>query len=49
MLMFGNYFSFEKISFAKTHELVLDMFVYGICTIKGHKLIDSYKTVKAEQ
>lgn len=46
MLMFGNYFSFEKISFTKSHELVLDMFVYGICTIKGHKLINEYKKIK---
>lgn len=48
MLMFGSYFSFEKISFTRTHELVLDMFVYGICTIKGHKLINNYKKIKEE-
>ncbi len=46
MLMFGNYFSFEKISFVKTHELVLDIFVYGICTVKGHKLFNHYKKIK---
>jgi AcrR family transcriptional regulator len=49
MLMFGNYFSFEKTSFVKTHELVLDMFVYGICTVKGHKLINNYRTIKEEE
>ena len=49
MLMFGNYFSFEKISFTKSHELVLDMFVYGICTVKGHKLINNYKKIKEEE
>lgn len=43
MLMFGNYYSFEKISFTKSHELLLDMFVYGICTAKGHGLINEYK------
>lgn len=48
MLMFGNYFSYEDVSFVKAHELVLDMFVYGICTIKGHKLINSYKEIKEE-
>jgi len=48
-LMFGNYFSFEKISFTRTHELVLDMFVYGICTVKGHKLINNYKKIKEEE
>lgn len=49
MLMFGNYFSFDRISFIKSHELVLDMFVYGICTVKGHKLINNYKKIKEEE
>jgi AcrR family transcriptional regulator len=49
MLMFGNYFPFDKISLTKTNELILDMFVYGICTIKGHKLINNYKTIKEEE
>ena len=49
MLMFGNYFSFEKISFFRSHELILDMFVYGVCTIKGHKLINNYKKIKEEE
>ena len=47
-LMFSNQFSFEKISFIKSHELVLDMFVHGICTIKGHKLINKYKQIQDE-
>ncbi len=46
MLMFGNYFSFEKISFTQSHQLLLDMFIYGICTLKGHKLINEYKKIK---
>lgn len=49
MLMFGNYFSFDRISFIKSHELILDMFVYGICTVKGHKLINNYKKIKEEE
>lgn len=48
MLMFGNSFSYEKISFTKTHELMLDLFVYGICTVKGHKLINNYKKINEE-
>ncbi|MBI3518736.1 MAG: TetR/AcrR family transcriptional regulator [Bacteroidetes bacterium] len=48
-LMFGNSFSFDKISFTKAHELILDMFVYGICTIKGHKLINEYKKIKEQE
>jgi TetR/AcrR family transcriptional regulator, cholesterol catabolism regulator len=49
MLMFGNHFSYEKISFAKTHALVLDIFVFGICTIKGHKLFNNYKKINEEE
>ena len=47
MLMFGNYFSFEKISFTKAHECLLEMFVYGISTLKGHELISNYKKLNA--
>ena len=49
MLMFGSYFSFEKVSFVKTNELMLDIFVYGICTVKGHKLFNNYKKIKEEE
>lgn len=49
MLMFGNYFSFEKISFTQSHQLLLDMFVYGICTIKGHRLINEYKQINEQE
>jgi hypothetical protein len=49
MLMFGNYFSYDKISFAKTHTLILDIFVFGICTIKGHKLFNNYKKINEEE
>jgi TetR/AcrR family transcriptional regulator, cholesterol catabolism regulator len=49
MLMFGSYFSYEKISFAATHALVLDMFVFGICTMKGHKLFNAYKKINEDE
>lgn len=49
MLMFGNYFSYDRISLTKASELMLEMFVYGICTIKGHKLINNYKKIKEEE
>ncbi len=49
MLMFGNHFSFDKITFTKAHENILDMFVYGVCSIKGHKLINKYKQIKEEE
>ncbi|HQQ94562.1 MAG TPA: TetR/AcrR family transcriptional regulator [Bacteroidia bacterium] len=43
MLMFGNYFTFEKTTLAKASQNILEMFVYGISTLKGHKLLDNYK------
>jgi len=49
MLMFGNFFSYEKISFAKTHAIVLDIFIYGICSVKGHKLFNNYKKINEEE
>jgi hypothetical protein len=49
MLMFGNYFDFEKVQFTRASELLLEMFVYGICTVKGHKLINNYKKIKEEE
>lgn len=48
MLMFGNYFSFEKTSFTQAHQLLLDMFVYGIGTSKGHKLINEYRNIQEQ-
>lgn len=49
MLMFGNYFSYDAVSFSKAHELILDMFVYSICSLKGHKLINNYKKIKDDE
>lgn len=49
VLMFSNYFNYEKTSFYMAHELLLEMFVYGICTVKGHKLINNYKKIKEEE
>lgn len=42
-LMFGNIFSFEKISFSRAHELLLDLFIHSICTEKGLQLVEQYK------
>jgi AcrR family transcriptional regulator len=49
MIMFGNYFSYDKVSIVKTNTLVLEMFIYGICTIKGHKLFNTYKKIKEDE
>ena len=46
MIMFGNYYSFERHSLARIHEETLHIFMYGICNIKGHKLINQYKKIR---
>lgn len=49
MLMFGNYFTYEKTGLAKINDLTFEIFVYGICTIKGHKLFNNYKKINEEE
>jgi AcrR family transcriptional regulator len=49
MLFFGSYFNFEKLSFVKTNQNLLDCFVYGICTLKGHKQYNKYKKVNEDE
>ncbi len=46
MLMFGNYFSFERHSIARISDELLHIFMYGITTLKGHRLINHYKKIK---
>ena len=46
MLMFGSYFSYERHSLARVHEEILHVFMYGICNLKGHKLINQYKKTR---
>lgn len=49
MIMFGNYFNYEKVSLAKANEIILEIFIYGICTVKGHKLFNNYKKIKEDE
>jgi len=49
MLMFGNYFTYENISLAQASQNMLEMFVYGITTQKGHKLLDQYKKINEKK
>ena len=46
MLMFGSYFSYEKYTLARINEELLHIYMYGICNLKGHKLINQYKKIK---
>ncbi|HET7819768.1 MAG TPA: TetR/AcrR family transcriptional regulator [Bacteroidia bacterium] len=39
----------EQFSQLKVHLSLLDHFLYGICTLKGHKLINKYKQITEEE
>jgi TetR/AcrR family transcriptional regulator, cholesterol catabolism regulator len=43
MLMFGDHFATEKFGLARSNELLLELFVYSISTVKGHQAITRYK------
>lgn len=49
MLMFSNTFTFEKVSLVQSSQNLLELFVYGISTQKGHKLLDHYKKVNEKE
>ena len=40
---------FENISVIKAHQLIMDIFMHGISTVKGHKLINKYKNKQEEE
>ena len=48
MLMMGDGFNIENISYSRAHQMVLDIFMHGISTVKGHKLINKYKNKHEE-
>lgn len=48
MMMFGNYFSLDRTPLARIHDEMLHIFMYGVCNMKGHKLINQYKNKKVE-
>ncbi|HXU27897.1 MAG TPA: TetR/AcrR family transcriptional regulator [Bacteroidia bacterium] len=49
MFMGRSDFAFENISMAKAHQLIMDIFMHGISTVKGHKLINKYKNKHEEE
>jgi AcrR family transcriptional regulator len=40
---------FENVSVVKAHQLIMDIFMHGISTVKGHKLINKYKNKHEEE
>jgi len=49
MFMGGSDFEFKNVSMAKAHQLIMDIFMHGISTVKGHKLINKYKNKHEEE
>ena len=49
MFMTKEGVEFENISVAKAHQLIMDIFMHGISTVKGHKLINKYKNKQEEE
>jgi hypothetical protein len=37
-------FPSSKFSFSKTSQIITENFIYGLATIKGHELINQYKS-----
>ena len=49
MFMGRSDFEFKNTSMSKAHQLIMDIFMHGISTVKGHKLINKYKNKHEEE
>ncbi len=49
MAMSGQVFPPDKFSVLEVQLALTEHFLYGICTLKGHKLINKYKKVNEEE
>jgi AcrR family transcriptional regulator len=49
MFMTKEGVEFENISVVKAHQLIMDIFMHGISTVKGHKLINKHKNKQEEE
>ena len=47
--MMNRNIEFESIHFGKTNSLITEIFMHGISTVKGHKLINKYKNKNEEE
>jgi hypothetical protein len=48
MLFNPDSFPPDQFRMAKVQMVLLEHFLYGICTMKGHKLINKYKQISEE-
>lgn len=49
MAMAGQVFPHDKFSVLDVQLALTEHFLYGICTLKGHKLINKYKEINEEE
>ncbi|MGZ3862541.1 MAG: TetR/AcrR family transcriptional regulator [Bacteroidia bacterium] len=49
MAMSGSVFPHDKFSVLDVQLSLTEHFLYGICTLKGHKLINKYKEINEEE
>lgn len=48
MGFFGNAFPSDKFNMVDVQLAMTEHFLYGVCTLKGHKLINKYKNINEE-
>lgn len=48
MGFFGRGFPHDKFSMLEVQLVMTEHFLYGVCTLKGHKLINKYKNITEE-
>jgi hypothetical protein len=48
MGFFGNVFPADKFNMLDVQLAMTEHFLYGVCTLKGHKLINKYKNIIEE-
>lgn len=48
MTLNGEFFTTDKLSMVDVQLAITEHFLYGVCTLKGHKLINKYKNIEEE-
>jgi len=48
MAFYGQAFPFDKFNMLDVQLAMTEHFLYGVCTLKGHKLINKYKNINEE-
>jgi len=49
MAMSGQVFPHDKFNMLEVQLALTEHFLYGICTLKGHKLVNKYKKINEDE